>query len=150
MKKKKIFCVWLAIAILINGINMPDVFAAGIVKNAVNIDNEGIMPLWTFTIDYHLNLTFSGDTANCSLMVTGKSNAERVRASLFLFEEEDDGSWTLLDSWLGIESSSRYFITEQYYSPVYKGRTYKLYFTARCYGPNDFYDMLADQTIVTY
>ena len=110
-----------------------------------------VMPLWDYTDDTYLSLSFSGRTAYCNLMVIGYSDASKIKANLWLYEQNSDGSWKLLDSWKNMVTSGNTFGTEQTYSPVYKGRTYKLYFTGKVYGPNGlYYDPLAEESIVTY
>ena len=112
---------------------------------------SGVMPLWDYTDNVALSLTFSVSTARCSLMVIGDTSASKIKANLWLYEKNSDGSWKLLDSWKNMVTSGDTFGTEKTYSPVYKGRTYKLYFTGKVYGPNSlYYDPLAMESIVTY
>ena len=110
-----------------------------------------VMPLWDYTSDVVLSLSFSGNTAICDLMVIGDPNASKIKANLWLYEKNSDGSWKLLDSWKNMIEYDNAFGTEKTYSTVYKGRTYKLYFTGKVYGPNSlYYDPLAMESIVTY
>lgn len=118
----------------------------------LNLSNgePGIMPLWSYTSSVTLNLTFSGSTAVCELRVVGASTASSIKANLWLYQKNNDGSWTVLKSWKNIETNSSSLLVSRYYNPVYYGQTYKLYFTGKCYAANGlYYDPLAAETIVT-
>lgn len=109
-----------------------------------------VMPRWSYTAEVFLNLSFSGSTAVCELGVTGYTTSTGVKANLWLYQRNDNGSWTVLNSWKNITSSSPNLDIVRYYNPVYYGETYKLYFTGKCYGPNGvYYDPLAAESIVT-
>ena len=110
----------------------------------------GIMPLWNYTSTVALNLTFSGSTAVCELVVLGESTSSGIKANLWLYQQNDDGSWTVLNSWKNITTDDSTLGVTRYYNPTYYGQTYKLYFTGKCYAANGvYYDPLAAETIVT-
>ncbi|MBR5475016.1 MAG: hypothetical protein IKU83_06385 [Lachnospiraceae bacterium] len=109
-----------------------------------------VMPRWSYTAQVILNLSFSGSTAVCELGVTGSTTSSGIKANLWLYQKNDNGSWTVLNSWKNITTTNPYLDIVRYYNPVYYGETYKLYFTGKCYGPNGvYYDALAADSIVT-
>lgn len=109
-----------------------------------------VSPRWSYTSEVFLNLSFSGSTAVCELGITGASTASSIKANLWLYQQNDNGSWTVLNSWKNITANTCDLDIVRYYNPVYYGETYKLYFTGKCYGPNGvYYDALAADSIVT-
>lgn len=152
MKRKSMIllalCMLLCMASVLNVSAMEEMDSDSV---ALPRGESEVMPLWDYTSDVSLILSFSGTTAYCSLMVLGYPNASKIKANLWLYEKNSDGSWTLLDSWKNMVKTGSAFGTEQTYSPVSKGKTYKLYFTGKVYGPNGlYYDPLAEESIVTY
>lgn len=109
-----------------------------------------IMPRWSYTGSVTLDLSFSGSTAVCELIVIGSSTSSGIKANLWLYQQNDNGSWTVLNSWKNITTEESSMLVTRYYNPAYYGETYKLYFTGKCFGPNGvYYDALAAETIVT-
>ena len=109
----------------------------------------GIMPLWNYTNLVTLNLAFSGSTAVCELSVIGDSSSSGIKANMWLYQQNDNGSWTLLNSWKNITTTENVLGITRYYNPTYYGETYKLYFTGKCYAANGvYYDPLAAETII--
>jgi len=154
IKLKRIIIVLCVVAL---GLITPmETFAAEEVETSeiavLNLNNgePGIMPRWSYTNRVVLNLTFSGSTALCSLSVSGISTASSIKANLWLYQQNDDGSWTVLNSWKNIIVEGCDLDITRYYNPTYYGQTYKLYFTGKCYAANGvYYDPLAAETIVT-
>lgn len=152
MKRKSMIllalCMLLCMASVLNVSAMEEMDSDTV---ALPRGESEVMPLWDYTTTVTLTLSFSGNTAYCTLMVIGDSDASKIKANLWLYEKNSDGSWTLLDSWKNMTKAGSTFGTEKTYSPVSKGKTYKLYFTGKVYGPNGlYYDPLASESIVTY
>jgi len=117
----------------------------------INGQNDtGIMPLWDNTSDAYLMLSFDGNKANCSLNVIGYSWATKIKANMWLYRDDGDGTWTTVRSWTNMVVYRDYYTLSGSYSPVYKGETYKLYFSGQVYAADGTYDSLSLRTIVTY
>lgn len=113
-------------------------------------EEDGIMPLWDNTRDAYLALSFDGNKAICSLDLNGYSWATKIKANIWLYQDDGDGTWTTLRSWTNMVVYRDHYDFEQTYSPVYKGQTYKLYFSGQVYAEDGTYDSLFLRSIVTY
>jgi len=113
-------------------------------------NNEGIIPLWDNTNEVYLALSFDGNKANCSLNVIGYSWATKIKANVWLYRDDGNGTWTTVRSWTNMVVYRDYYTLSGTYSPVYEGETYKLYFSGQVYAADGTYDSLSARSIVTY
>lgn len=113
-------------------------------------EEEGIMPLWDNTRDLALMLSFDGNKAYCSLDLNGYNWATKIKANVWLYQDDGDGTWTTLRSWTNMVVYRDHYDFSGTYSPVYKGETYKLYFSGQVYAADGTYDSLSARKIVTY
>ncbi|MCI8514656.1 MAG: hypothetical protein HFI93_08560 [Lachnospiraceae bacterium] len=133
-----------AYAMETNVLNLPNV---SLVSEQVD---EGIVPLWDNTSDVYLALSFDGNTAYCSLDLNAYSWATKIKANVWLYRDDGDGTWTTVRSWTNMVVYRDHYSLSGTYSPVYKGETYKLYFSGQVYAADGTYDSLSLRKIVTY
>lgn len=126
--------------------DLPDLSGVSFMSD----EDEGIMPLWDNTDEAYLALSFNGNTANCTLNVRGYSWTTKIKANVWLYRDDGDGTWTTVRSWTNMVVYRDYYDLSGSYSPVYKGETYKLYFSGQVYAADGTYDSLSLRTIVTY
>jgi hypothetical protein len=74
-----------------------------------------------------LNLTFSANTANCHLTITGASGTTRIDNVTITLTESNG---TLVNQWTNLSASGAIFTFNRSASPVTQGRTYTLSFSA--------------------
>ncbi len=151
MKVKKLIMVLLCVLFVIRSPLNAYAKDAIDATNVLALENgePGIMPLWDYTDSVTLKLSFVGSTAVCELGIMGGSVATSIKANMWIYEANSDGSWTLLNGWRNIVVQDNDLDIVRYHNPVYYGETYKLYFTGKVYGPNGiYYDPLVAETVV--
>ena len=128
---------------------MIQILALILMMSGCTIQNP-IKKYGNYTELVDLDLSFENDTAVCRLTVHGIDTADSIRANMYLYCQNDDGTWELLYAWKNMEEQgNKLDIVEQ--CKVDEGELYKLYFTGKCFAENGiYYDALTLKDIVQY
>lgn len=137
MKKVKVEIIILALALTVS------VFGC---KERAPVNDFG-----AYTESVSLDLSFENGSAVCSLTVQGEDTAAAIRANMWLYRENDDESWELLQSWKNMTVDGNCLEIVEKYNVGSSGDRYKLYFTGKCFAENSiYYDALMVEEIVKH
>lgn len=97
----------------------------------IQMQMESISPMYVQGNRCWTYLNFSGTTANCQVVIQGKSGTTKISGLLKLY---DNTAGKQVASWTVSESRSYYSGTKT--ATVKKGHSYKLSFSGKVYGKN--------------
>lgn len=100
----------------------------GILTLCFSISASAAIAIEPFSATTHVvNLTFSGNTATCVVTINGASGTTRIDNVTITLRESDG---TLVAQWSNLSAVGPVFTFSRNASPVTRGKTYTLSFTA--------------------
>ena len=145
---KKVFFIFMIafvgiVALLVHNEEKSEIF------EILSSDEEGAS--WQHAESVILKISATGGKAECNLTISGVEETTSYKANLWLYSQNGDGSWTLLESWKNMLHTGLDFNVEKIFQSVQRGQTYLLYFTGKAFSTNGIgYDALAGKAVLRY
>lgn len=114
---------------------------------SLSVSALAITPRWVTTDSCDVWLGFSGTTANCNVIIDGKSGTNKIVATVYL-QKYVNGSYTTVTTWGGTSYSDTYMLDDTANNCV-KGTSYRLLVSATVYNVSGVSETVSNYSTAT-